>query len=84
MGVLLNQFKPIIKLIINQQMPRNAKKCDEILRHRKEIQQIAKNSKRIDSTKRFGSGSGFFEAPVNYENYGAHNTTALYPKASCR
>ena len=40
-------------------MPQNAKKC-------KEIQTNANKSKRFDSTKRFGSGSGFFEAPVQY------------------
>ena len=38
-------------------MPKNAKKWKGILKDAK---------KRFDYTKRFGSGSGFFEAPVHY------------------
>ena len=40
----MNQFKPIIKPIINQRMPKSAKKCNEITKEYqekyKEVQQI--------------------------------------------
>ena len=57
-------------------MPRNTKRIQQIKKvglHEKvrfrcqEIQKNAKKSKRLDSTQRFDSGSGFFEAPVHYE-----------------
>ena len=62
----------MIKPTIHQQMQQNAKECQEIPKN-------AKKSKRFDSTKRFGSGPGFFEAPVHYDMAKTCSITKMNP-----
>ena len=49
--VLINQFKPTIKPLINQQMPTNANKCQEMRRDAKKYNEMPRNQKGSTSCK---------------------------------